>query len=98
MIPDSGKIVVLDTGLAVKAAFRALIENHIKSAPLWDSQIGDYVGMITVTDFIAILCYFYNSRLYEINSPIFVQEEYKIRTWRGEKLKKFEYFYLNNFI
>lgn len=88
MIPDSAKIVILDTGLAVKAAFRALIENHIKSAPLWDSQIGDFVGMITVTDFIDILCYFYNSRLYENNSQLFVQEEYKIRTWRGKKSVK----------
>lgn len=81
MIPASGKIVVLDISLAVKVAFRALIENRIKSAPLWDSIIGDYVGMITVTDFIDILRYFYNSR--SQNSQAFVQDEYQIKTWRS---------------
>lgn len=58
-MPLSGKMVVLDTNLTVKAAFQALVENDIKSAPLWDSGIYDYVGMITVTDFIDVLRNFY---------------------------------------
>lgn len=79
IIPDSGKIVVLDTGLDVKAAFHALEENNIKSAPLWDSTIQDYVGIITVSDFIEILLHFYKLP----NVKIFEElEKHQIRTWR----------------
>ena len=83
-IPASGKIVVLDVSLDVKVAFRALIENRIKSAPLWDSEIGDYVGMITVSDFINILRHFYHTQ--EIDpSQTEIQEKYQIRNWIGSE-------------
>ncbi|KAK5575084.1 hypothetical protein RB653_010340 [Dictyostelium firmibasis] len=59
VIPISGKVVVLDTKLAVKSAFYALEENGIKSAPLWNSEQHDFTGMITVSDFIDILLYYY---------------------------------------
>jgi hypothetical protein len=81
IIPDSGKIVVLDTALGVKAAFKALEENNIKSAPLWDSKVQDYIGMITVTDFIEILLHFHKEQP-TIN--IFNElAKHQINTWRG---------------
>jgi len=79
LIPESGKIVVLDIALAVKSAFLALEENNIKSAPLWDSSAQDYVGIITVTDFIEILLHFHkvpNINLFE------ELEKHQIKTWR----------------
>lgn len=80
LIPESGKIVVLDTSLAVKSAFRALEENNIKSAPLWDSTVGDYVGLITVSDFIEILLHFHYQ---SPNINVFEElEKHKIKTWR----------------
>jgi hypothetical protein len=90
MIPASGKMVVLDVDLPVKVAFRALIENQIKSAPLWDSSTRDYAGMITVTDFIDILRHFYLTRDQDPpnHHSLFSQEEYQIKTWRGEKSQK----------
>ncbi|EGG23822.1 cystathionine-beta-synthase domain-containing protein [Cavenderia fasciculata] len=60
VIPISGKVVVLDTKLVVKSAFYALEENGIKSAPLWSPDLQDFTGMITVSDFIDILLYYYN--------------------------------------
>jgi len=60
VIPISGKVVVLDTRLVVKSAFYALEENGIKSAPLWSSELQDFTGMITVSDFIDILLYYYH--------------------------------------
>ncbi len=83
LIPESGKIVVLDIALAVKSAFLALEENNIKSAPLWDSSVQDYVGIITVTDFIEILLHFHkvpNVNLFE------ELEKHQIKTWRGMNL------------
>jgi len=88
IIPTSGKIVVLDTTLAVKSAFHALEQNNIKSAPLWDSILQDYVGIITVTDFIQILLHFHN-KLPDV--PIFEElEKHEIKTWReiiGQKVQ-----------
>jgi len=80
LIPESGKIVVLDTALAVKSAFHALEENNIKSAPLWDSVQRDYVGLITVSDFIGILLHF---RDQNPNINVFEElEKHQIKTWR----------------
>lgn len=41
LIPESGKVVVLDVELPVRQAFHALHEQSIASAPLWDPR---YVG------------------------------------------------------
>jgi len=81
IIPASGKSVVLDIDLSVKPAFHALEENGIKSAPLWDSTLHDYVGMITVSDFIDILLHF-NKEPTNTDSIFEELATHKIRTWR----------------
>eukprot|EP00035_Acanthoeca_spectabilis_P024881 m.455842 g.455842 ORF g.455842 m.455842 type:complete len:496 (-) comp20943_c0_seq1:184-1671(-) len=78
MIPDSGKIVVLDTKLKVKKAFAALVHHGIRAAVLWDSSSQQYVGMITVSDFINILRKYYVSPLVKIEEL----EDHQIQTWR----------------
>lgn len=40
LIPESGKVVVLDVELPVRQAFHALHEQSIASAPLWDPRCG----------------------------------------------------------
>ena len=60
LIPASGKVVVFDIDLPVKFAFYGLLEHHIKCAPIWDSAKMDYVGMLTVSDFIDILRYYHH--------------------------------------
>jgi len=82
IIPASGKSVVLDTQLPVRAAFHALEENGIKSAPLWDSAMQDYVGMITVSDFIDILLHFYKESTNSGNDIFEELTHHKIKTWR----------------
>mmetsp|Transcript_13878 Transcript_13878/g.20924 ORF Transcript_13878/g.20924 Transcript_13878/m.20924 type:complete len:423 (-) Transcript_13878:106-1374(-) len=63
LMPESGKVVVFDASLPVKHAFRALAENDIKCAPVWHSTInkgeGDFIGLMTVTDFTDILHFYY---------------------------------------
>jgi len=81
IIPASGKSVVLDIDLPVKPAFHALEENGIRSAPLWDSVLHDYVGMITVSDFIDILLHF-NKDASGSDSIFENLANHKIRTWR----------------
>uniref|UniRef100_A0A3P8S2M2 Protein kinase, AMP-activated, gamma 3a non-catalytic subunit n=1 Tax=Amphiprion percula TaxID=161767 RepID=A0A3P8S2M2_AMPPE len=77
-IPTSCKLVIFDTTLQVKKAFFALVANGLRAAPLWDSKLQRFVGMLTITDFINILHCYYKSpmvQMYEL-------ESHKIETWR----------------
>ncbi|KAK7498360.1 hypothetical protein BaRGS_00010314 [Batillaria attramentaria] len=90
LIPTSAKLVIFDTQLNVKKAFFALVYNGVRAAPLWDSAKQDYVGMLTITDFINILKKYYrtpNARMDEL-------EDHKIATWRevlNQQSKSFVY-------
>ncbi|XP_067350029.1 5'-AMP-activated protein kinase subunit gamma-1 isoform X2 [Channa argus] len=88
-IPISCKLVIFDTRLQVKKAFFALVANGLRAAPLWDSKLQRFVGMLTITDFINILHCYYKSpmvQMYEL-------ESHKIETWRDVYLK-----YSNQFL
>uniref|UniRef100_A0AAR2IWG9 CBS domain-containing protein n=1 Tax=Pygocentrus nattereri TaxID=42514 RepID=A0AAR2IWG9_PYGNA len=78
-IPTSCKLVVFDTDLPVKKAFFALVANGLRAAPLWNSKLQRFVGMLTITDFINILHCYYKSPMVQI----YELEEHKIETWRG---------------
>lgn len=56
LIPTSSKLVVFDTHLPVRKAFYALVYNGVRAAPLWDTDNQRFTGMLTITDFIKILC------------------------------------------
>ncbi|XP_031345623.1 5'-AMP-activated protein kinase subunit gamma-2 [Photinus pyralis] len=78
LIPTSAKLVVFDTQLLVKKAFFALVYNGVRAAPLWDSLQQEFVGMLTITDFIKILRMYYTSP----NVTMEELEEHKLDTWR----------------
>lgn len=80
LIPTSSKLVVFDTQLNVKKAFIALIYNGVRAAPLWDSVQQNYVGMLTITDFIKILQKYYKQRGVQLDEL----EKHQISTWREE--------------
>lgn len=66
----------------VKKAFYALVYNGVRAAPLWDSELQQFVGMLTITDFINILQRYHQTGVSHIKEL----EEHKIATWRGNKL------------
>eukprot|EP00040_Diaphanoeca_grandis_P020299 m.107980 g.107980 ORF g.107980 m.107980 type:complete len:470 (-) comp27836_c0_seq2:159-1568(-) len=78
MIAESGKVVVFDTQLLVKKAFFAMVQHGLRAGILWNSSLQQYVGMITITDFIHILRKYYVSPLVKIDEL----EDHKIQTWR----------------
>ena len=55
LIPDSGKLVVIDTQLPVRQAFHTLYEQGIPMAPIWDSETCTLCGMVSASDFIDIM-------------------------------------------
>lgn len=57
MMPQSSKVVVLDNGISIRAAFHALSENDIDSATVWDASERDFVGVITFGDLLAALLF-----------------------------------------
>ncbi|KAG7262973.1 hypothetical protein CRUP_029401, partial [Coryphaenoides rupestris] len=67
-----------ESNAKVKKAFFALVANGVRAAPLWDSKLQTFVGMLTITDFINILHRYYTSPLVQI----YELEEHKIETWR----------------
>ncbi|KAF3857216.1 hypothetical protein F7725_009075 [Dissostichus mawsoni] len=82
-IPTSCKLVIFDTKLQVKKAFHALVANGLRAAPLWDSKLQRFVGMLTITDFINILHCYYKSPLVQM----YELESHKIETWRGDSFQ-----------
>lgn len=54
----SGKVVVFDTRIPIQLAFYALVEHDMQAAPLWDPKMCQFVGILTVTDFIDVLRYY----------------------------------------
>lgn len=50
----------------------------VRAAPLWDSQKQEFVGMLTITDFIKILRMYYKSPSVTMEEL----EEHKLDTWR----------------
>jgi 5'-AMP-activated protein kinase regulatory gamma subunit len=55
LIPESNKVVVLDTALPVRQAFHAFYEQGIYAAPLWDEKTRDFIGLLSAGDFIDIM-------------------------------------------
>ncbi|KAK0167210.1 hypothetical protein PV327_004639 [Microctonus hyperodae] len=78
LIPTSAKLVVFDTNLLVKKAFYALVFNGVRAAPLWDSSKQQFVGMLTITDFIKILEKYYTTP----DAGMDELEEHELNTWR----------------
>ncbi|KAI8815947.1 uncharacterized protein EV422DRAFT_572289 [Fimicolochytrium jonesii] len=65
LLPVSYKVIVLDTSLPVKKALAALLQHGVQSAPLWDSSEMKFAGMLTVTDFINLIRYYYDHASYD---------------------------------
>jgi CBS domain-containing protein len=55
LIPESGKVVLLDIDLPLRQAFHALHEQGLASAPLYCSESGTIAGIVSASDFIATL-------------------------------------------
>jgi len=83
LVPDSGKVIILDTQLRIQTAFHALYEQGIPAAPLWDSVRRQICGMISASDFIDAIN---KIRLSSAKSQIFEElDAHTIATWRARK-------------
>ncbi|KAF8948800.1 AMP-activated serine/threonine-protein kinase regulatory subunit [Haplosporangium gracile] len=68
VLPVSYRQIVMDTTLLVKKALSVLMQYGIVSAPLWDSTKRKFAGMLTATDFINLIQYYYSHSSYSVAS------------------------------
>lgn len=47
VLPDSGKLLVLDSRIGVVRAIRALLENGVYAAPVWHSATQNVIGLLS---------------------------------------------------
>ncbi|KAJ2727123.1 AMP-activated serine/threonine-protein kinase regulatory subunit [Coemansia sp. Benny D115] len=64
MIPVSFRTIVLDTKLLVTKALSTLVQNGVESAPMYDSANACYAGMLTTTDLVNMIEYYYSNYSY----------------------------------
>ncbi|KAJ4961389.1 hypothetical protein NE237_021299 [Protea cynaroides] len=84
LLPDSGKVFVLDVKLPVKQAFHIMYEQGLAVVPFWDDSKGQISGMLTASDFILILKELHN------NSSLLTNEElemHSILAWKEGKIQ-----------
>lgn len=61
VLPVSFRLIVLDTALLVKKSLNILLQNSIVSAPLWDSKRARFAGLLTASDYINVIQYYFQN-------------------------------------
>lgn len=59
VLPVSYRLIVLDTSLLVKKSLTILLQNSIVSAPLWNNKSSKFAGLLTSSDFINVIQYYF---------------------------------------
>ncbi|KAJ3409472.1 hypothetical protein HDV05_004435 [Chytridiales sp. JEL 0842] len=80
LLPLSYKLIVLETTLMFNCAQTGSTKG-VQSAPLWDATHQKFAGMLTVTDFINLLLYYYSAP--EYGKAIQEFEKLSIQAWKG---------------
>lgn len=61
VLPLSFRLIILDTALLVKSSLNILIQNGIVSAPLWDSKTSTFAGLLTTSDYLNLIQYYWQN-------------------------------------
>eukprot|EP00958_Prasinococcus_capsulatus_P013617 scaffold1407_cov250-Prasinococcus_capsulatus_cf.AAC.3 len=82
LLPESGRVTVLDIDLPVQHAFYALFQQDIHVAPIWDNGSSEFVGMVHPGDFVRILYDLQRGMHNQALSEAEV-ESHTLRKWRS---------------
>ncbi|KAH8801689.1 Snf1 protein kinase-like protein complex subunit Snf4 [Xylogone sp. PMI_703] len=61
VLPLSFRLIILSTELLVSKSLTILLQNGIVSAPLWDSQTSTFAGLLTTSDYINVIQYYWQN-------------------------------------
>ncbi|KAL1737375.1 hypothetical protein EV714DRAFT_241399 [Schizophyllum commune] len=84
VFPISFRLIVLDVELNVKKALQCLLLNGVVSAPLWDSEKGEFAGMLTVLDIIHLMQYYWR------NTSTYDDAAEDVETFKLDQLRDIE--------
>jgi 5'-AMP-activated protein kinase regulatory gamma subunit len=84
VLPLSYRLIVLDTSLLVKKSLNILNQNGIVSAPLWDSKSSTFAGLLTTSDYINVIQYYWQNP-----DALGKVDQFRLNSLRGEPLPMF---------
>uniref|UniRef100_A0A060T0G0 ARAD1C13068p n=1 Tax=Blastobotrys adeninivorans TaxID=409370 RepID=A0A060T0G0_BLAAD len=61
VLPVSFRLIVLDTALLVKKSLTIFLQNGIVSAPLWNSKKARFAGLLSASDYINVIQYYFQN-------------------------------------
>ncbi|KAK5117751.1 AMP-activated serine/threonine-protein kinase regulatory subunit [Meristemomyces frigidus] len=61
VLPLSYRLIVFDTSLLVKKSLNIITQQQIVSAPLWDSRTSTFAGLLTTSDYINVVQYYWQN-------------------------------------
>ncbi|RFU24335.1 hypothetical protein B7463_g12005, partial [Scytalidium lignicola] len=61
VLPLSFRLIILSTELLVSKSLTILLQNGIVSAPLWDSHTSTFAGLLTTSDYINVIQYYWQN-------------------------------------
>ncbi|ERF76476.1 5'-AMP-activated protein kinase subunit gamma [Endocarpon pusillum Z07020] len=61
VLPLSFRLIIFDTALTVKESLNILVQNGIVSAPLWDSSSSTFAGLLTTSDYMNVIQYYWQN-------------------------------------
>jgi hypothetical protein len=64
LLPESGKVLLLDSSVSAYSAFCILSANEQDAAPVWDARTEKYMGMVTLTDMLELVNICQNSKVF----------------------------------
>ncbi|KXL46910.1 hypothetical protein M433DRAFT_153217, partial [Acidomyces richmondensis BFW] len=59
VLPLSYRLIIFDTSLLVKKSLNILTQSGIVSAPLWDSKTSTFAGLLTTSDYLNVVQYYW---------------------------------------
>ncbi|KAL0223897.1 hypothetical protein P9112_003287 [Eukaryota sp. TZLM1-RC] len=85
VMPDSGKVIIMDPDLSIAQAIGVLVYNEITCLPLWCSRSNSFYGVFTVWDLVDILVETYDT-LHSTPTPssnwYHLVSEHSVRGWK----------------
>ncbi|KAF2772920.1 CBS-domain-containing protein [Teratosphaeria nubilosa] len=61
VLPLSYRLIIFDTSLLVKKSLNILTQSQIVSAPLWDSKTSTFAGLLTTSDYLNVVQYYWQN-------------------------------------
>ncbi len=62
VLPVSFRLIVLDTSLQLKKSLTILLQNSIVSAPLWNAKTSRFAGLLTSSDYVNVIQYYFQNQ------------------------------------